>query len=728
MKRITTLINLIPNKILLKITSGLLLVYLGISLYLCYLLLLFTGIETILRILLFIVLILLFFFFIFSGLKILLENKKIRYIIYVISLILVGLLQLIAAYNINKIYSSIDSISRQNITYTTSLITLEESPINDLKDLKELKIAIIDDQDSIDGYVISKEIIDDNKLDEDNIIIEYENFVAMVNDLYDKEIDAVFVPSNYSTMFSSIERFTNIAEETKVIFSKSKTIARENRESQRIEKALTEPFTILVMGVDSTAEDISSGSAFNGDALMLVTFNPSTLNSTILSIPRDTYVPIMCFRNQISNKITHAAWYGESCMIDTIENFTGIDVDYYIKVNFKGLVNLVDALGGIEVDVPITFCEQDSNRRWGEHTLYIKQGLQVLDGEQALALTRHRTDSSRCGDYYVKNYMNDFKRGLHQQLVLGAILNKAKEINSTSKIYSLLDVVEKNIDTNLGVNQILSFYNIAKDIIDYNKIINNDEILSMQRLYLSGYDLTIYDDNMRLPLYNFVYYKDSLKDIVEAMEINLGLKEPEFIRTFTFSINNPYEQVMIGQGPYYGESRLTVLPSFIRNSKQYALNWSANNNINIDFEIIDSTDPKYSQDQIIKQSVPPYTLMNNINRNAAITLTIINKPANPAPTPSVKINCTLPDNENDPICLIPDFVDESLKKIDSWLNSIVYNFIVTKTPTVTNDSLKNNIIFQQSASPGTKVTEIGAELVIKYYILEEKEKESETEE
>lgn len=101
---------------------------------------------------------------------------------------------------------------------------------------------------------------------------------------------------------------------------------------------IDKPFTMLVMGIDSTANTLSKNATGNGDALMLVTFNPKTLNATIFSIPRDTYVPIACFENQKENKITHAAWNGENCMIKTIENLTDINIDYYVKINFQGVV------------------------------------------------------------------------------------------------------------------------------------------------------------------------------------------------------------------------------------------------------------------------------------------------------------------------------------------------------------------------------------------------------
>ena len=108
-------------------------------------------------------------------------------------------------------------------------------------------------------------------------------------------------------------------------------------------KSVTEPFTVLLLGVDSEYDGLSNNAAFNGDSIMLLTFNPKTLSATIFSIPRDTYVPIACNNNK-SNKINSAAGYGTKCMIDTIQNLIDINIDYYVKINFKGVVDLVEAL------------------------------------------------------------------------------------------------------------------------------------------------------------------------------------------------------------------------------------------------------------------------------------------------------------------------------------------------------------------------------------------------
>lgn len=183
----------------------------------------------------------------------------------------------------------------------------------------------------------------------------------MVNDLYDGNVDAIFISHQYTSMYSSIEHFANIGDETKVLFTKKKKMEKKEDLNSNTTANVTEPFTMLIMGVQSPDDDLEAlPTSFNADTLILLTFNPKTLNATIVSIPRDTFVPIMCMRNQIQNKITHSGWSGESCVIKTVENFTGLDINYYVKVNFMGVVKLVDAVDGIQVDVPYSFCEQNS--------------------------------------------------------------------------------------------------------------------------------------------------------------------------------------------------------------------------------------------------------------------------------------------------------------------------------------------------------------------------------
>ncbi len=459
------------------------------------------------------------------------------------------------------------------------------------------------------------------------------------------------------------------------------------------------------MGVDSPHETLDKNAAVNGDALILITFNPNTLNATVLSIPRDTYVPITCFRGQIENKITHAAWYGESCMINTIEKFTGIDIDYYVKINFKGVVKLVDALGGVTIDVPVSFCEQDSNRQWGKKKICLKEGLQTLNGEQALALTRHR-----------KTFIDgDLRRAQHQQLVMRGIINELKDIDSLNTIYKILDAISKNIDTNLTKNQILEFYNVGKDVLAKSKA--SSDFVTMQQLHLDGWGQTIYDEGMDLPLWNYMYYRASLKEVVEAMEINLGIKQPTLIKEFSYSINKPYTPKVIGDGHYKRDYIIYTLPDFTKNSRAFAENWGLQNNIKMTFITIDKNSSeykdKYVDGQIIYQSVPAYYRVAKIDKEKGITLKIVKKEIIPE-----KINCSLEENYNNPQCLLPDFTGWTIAQFNNWVTNASGSFL-TNTIEITIDDpdydlSKAGQIFWQSEAVGTKIIDL-VELEVKYY-------------
>ena len=675
--------------------------------YFIYNLLLLEGIEDILR---YITSIIIFIIGIILSIIIFkTKNKKIYTITVFISLLLFFIL-LMGSFYINRAYNSINKINKTEALYSTNLIALKESKINDIKDLKNKKIGIIKDKDSIEGYIISQEIINDNKINSDNLI-EYDDFVSMLYDLYDKELDALFISGNYTSMFSTITQFENIKNDTIIITSKTKKIAKEKKISNNKAEKITKPFTMLIMGIDSTAEDIKTTTSFNGDSLILVTFNPKTLNATMVSIPRDTFVPIMCFKNNIQNKITHAAWYGESCMIKTIENFTNIDIDYYLKINFKGVVKLVNALGGVTVEVPYSFCEQDSNRYWGKNTVYVEKGLQTLNGEQALALARNRhPNPSMCSKKWTNYQSDDFVRGQNQQLVIKSLLNKIKDVRDINKLYEILDLLEKSMDTNLTTNQLLSFYNVGKSIIE--KTNNNSDIINFEKLYLMTYGKYIYDEGMRAELSNQIYYKGSLDDILRSMKINLELEQPTIIKTFNFSIKEPYEVPVIGKGSYK-ETTIPLVPDFTKHNKTYATNWGEDNNINIEFKTIESS--LYADGQIINQSVPKNSL---VSLTKTITLTTVIKKT----VIAEKIDCTKEEDKDSNLCIIPNFKDKNISDLTSWLNKITSSSIsVTKIAEKTDKEEDNNIIYYQTESViGKNIYDLkNRSMTIEYYEYEE---------
>lgn len=582
--------------------------------YIVYAVYLLNGIENLARILFMVIIILIWLCALTGYLKALKKPKSKYKTIFIVTLIYSILLFFVAHY-INDTYNTLRRMSSNSTSYTSSIVALKDDTAKKIKDIQKSTLGIITDETSVVGNQMPLEIIEKNNLLGE--VKEYDSFIELIEALLDKKIDYAFLPANYDILFSNMDgtNFGSLKEKTKVIYSQTKKIKTNNTNNTKIEK----PFTILLMGVDSEQENIANAS-FNGDSLMLITFNPTTLSSTILSIPRDSYVPIACFPNQRKNKITHAAWYGEECMINTIQNFTGVTIDYYVKINFKGVVKLVDTLGGVDIDVPYAFCEQNSNREWGKNTVYVEQGLQTLNGEQALAFARNRHSwPEYCSSKYTNYISNDFIRGQHQQMVVKALLNKLKNIKSLNTVSELMDTVSSSMETNMTTSEILSLYNIGKDILAKSSGENVADLLSMQRLYLNGYDAYIYDEAMRLDLYNYVLYNESLAEVTKAMKINLGLEEPNIIKEFNFSIDNPYEETVIGKETV-GKATVSKLPDFTGDTETQARATCNRLGLSVNFKY--TSIGTGTNNTVINQNYKKGTDTTTIN---SLTLTILKK-------------------------------------------------------------------------------------------------------
>ena len=458
------------------------------------------------------------------------------------------------------VYGKIDNLNKVSVTYSSSLITMKKNSISKIDDVANQKIGILKDNTSPEGYIIPMEMVEQYKIEDENQLVEYDDYSSMLTDMYANELDMMFISSHFVSMFSNVTGYEEIENDTKVIISKEKEMKKVETsevEGESSGKEVTEPFTILLMGIDSTDEVLNKNAIANGDTLILITFNPKTLNATMVSIPRDSYVPIACWGDKAENKITHAAGYGTDCMINTIENYFSVNIDYYAKINFKGLVKLVDALGGVEINVEQKLCTDNSNR---ENEICVYPGLQNLDGEHALVYARNRKA--------LKN--GDFGRGQHQQEIVKAMINKMKNVKSVSTFMDILNTVSNSMDTNLTTKQILSFYNVGKDIIKKGVSSDQAELINIQQLYLQGSSQMIYDEKMRMVLYEYVPNKTSRDDIKQAMNENLELAKHNDITEFSFSINEPYEKKIIGYGPYRNNSLYALVPDFTGDTMEVA--------------------------------------------------------------------------------------------------------------------------------------------------------------
>ena len=535
------------KKILKTFTTLLLLLIELVSLcFFTYSLILYKGVETFYRI--YGVIILVYFFLFLSYLLLRSIKKKTlsSFIVPAILTIIVIGCEFGGYYYLTKIYKSIDAYSDATNTYYSSLVTYDKS-LNTQKDLRKKKIGIVSDTKDIEGNILPKELIKKYSLDSSNEIKEYDSTIELLHALKNKEIDAAFFSRNYVDMFYSLEGYENIESETKVLLEDSK-VYESNEENIKSETAsLDKPFTMLFIGVDSSKDGVTSG--YNGDVLLLATFNPSTLRATITSVPRDTYIKTAC-SNGSYRRINTTTWGSSStCAVKTIEKLFDVDIDYYAKINFKGVVSLVDAVGGIDVDVPYSFCEQNSSRQWGDNTIYVKKGKQHLNGEQALALARNRHGwPKKCADEWNQGTRNDFVRGKNQMKIIMGVAGAATKLTDPNQAISILEKIKSNFQTNITTKDVLSLYSLAKSIV----LNDSTNLVNLQRMQLKTYSVwgKVYEPSSKSYPAVQVPYQGSINDIKKEIKANLGKSKTNLVKTASFDLNNLYEDTLIGQGKY----------------------------------------------------------------------------------------------------------------------------------------------------------------------------------
>ena len=616
------------NKILLALYLISLITYIVCYVLFTKSLIQLTGIETLLRVIFILLFGVWIFVWLIVGLVSLFTKKYKAYIIMLIfTVIFIGIFGF-ASYYIDKVYNEISEFSKDTITYTSVLVNKKDNNFDE-----KSTIGMIKDDKDIEGNVLAKKIIEEHELK--NKIVDYTDYYKMLDDLYKGKIDSCFLSNNYGVLFSNEEEYENIEQEIKVVYSYSEQM--ENQDNVvYTDKKLTEPFTILVLGVDSEKDGLNANQAFNGDTMMMITFNPKTLTASIFSVPRDTYVPIAC-RNNNYAKINSSAAYGVPCVINTLKNLTGIDVDYYVKINFKGVVDLVNALGGVDVDVEKPYfrfnvgidwkgqvCEQNSSRQFGNNMVCLDPGFQTLNGEQALAYSRNRHQ-------YIGS---DIDRIRHQQDVVAAIADKSKTITSFEQFTELLNVVQKNIDTNMTTEQILSLYSVGKSII-LNTLNGNASSFSMYKTYLETYSLPVWTGYSKTSALG--YYQSSLDEITQIMRINLELEKAEPNKTFEIDYNEDYETKPYGKGQRSNPQE-TIMANLIGSDKDYSVNWAKQNGLVANVEYVEEGNehfnPNYGNDIVVDQSVVIGALINNVNSVTLYVNRIKDKPIiTPTPTP-----------------------------------------------------------------------------------------------
>lgn len=330
-----------------------------------------------------------------------------------------------------------------DVKNTVSIIVMDDSNIKDLSSLKGKKVGRLNNVDKVGTNKLLKSV---KKKKGSNYFKtkKFDGALSEVEALYNGEIDAMILNESYRGNVTSVEEYEHFSTETRVVYSTSYYTTKKN-DSLVVSNITKNPFTILISGNDTTG-DVSELS--RSDVNMLVTINPKTSTILLTSMSRDTYVETVCDADGDTacpegqmDKITHTGIYGLNTTRQTVEKFYDLKVNYSFRVNFTSVIDVVDALDGIDLNVEEG---EQCDLFWANMKPGLPVGMHHVDGETALAFARER-----------KAYVDgDYQRVRNQQKVMQAIINRAISSSALVNYTSFINSLESAFETNMTYDEI----------------------------------------------------------------------------------------------------------------------------------------------------------------------------------------------------------------------------------------------------------------------------------
>ena len=393
-------------------------------------------------------------------------------------------------YKTDDTFDVVTSLADSKATMT-SIVVLKSSSIKKEKDLKGKTIGTILDMDK----VATKRMLKD--LDSDNIKYktkDYSTLDDMMEAFYAGEVDAICLNEKYRDILHESEAYFNFQTDSRVVHQNVHytKVEKNDNPSDPVNDISKDAFTILVSGNDSYGSLQDSNT--RSDANLLLTVNPKTGTILMTSIPRDYYVELVCPDDDpelacpegSSDKLTHSGLMGVKSTEETIEKALGIKINYNVRINFSSVVNLVDALDGIDLDikkgeeVDIFYVNSQPGLSVGKHH---------VDGETALAFARER-----------HAYLDgDNQRVRNQQKVFKAIFKRIVSPKMITNYGKFMDALAVAFDTNLSGDEISNF-------VKY-------ELNNMPDWKIESYAIVAEPD------YQFCYQSQSYASVVQQNDI-----------------------------------------------------------------------------------------------------------------------------------------------------------------------------------------------------------------
>ncbi len=382
-------------------------------------------------------------------------RRQVFKIILAVLVCAIGIGGLVGGYYLNdtdKMFSQITNLTDKQAN-TMTVFAMQESDIVLPKQLTSTTKVGIDPSDDAIG---TEGAIEQLKEAGANFqTVTYDNPFTLVDALYNHEVDAIIFPENMhgviyeeandDNKYNALTTFTNVVDQFVYYSERDETTINQ---ANPVKNIMTDPFTVMVSGNDSYG---SINQVTRSDVNMLVTVNPKTAQVLILSIPRDAYLPVSCKKNPSAcssvvgefDKLTHSGLYGVAATESTLEDAFDVEINYYARINFSSLINIVDAIGGIDVEVEPGL---EVERFYANGTEGVKAGINHLNGERALAFVRER-------HAYVDG---DNQRVRNQQIALKALLKAVLSPQMVVNYSKVMTALSTAFDTNMTAKEIKS--------------------------------------------------------------------------------------------------------------------------------------------------------------------------------------------------------------------------------------------------------------------------------
>ncbi len=342
-----------------------------------------------------------------------------------------------------------------------------------------------------------------DELGSDIDTVEYDSIQEQAQALHDGEVDAIIYNEAYTDVLE--EGFEGYSDSVKIIYTHEIRVEMNFGGNASDDSLTKEPFTVYISGIDVYG-DVSQTS--RSDVNIIAVVNPNTHQILLVTTPRDYYVEIPGVSEGQEDKLTHAGIYGIDASMATLGALYETDINYYVRLNFTSLIDIVDILGGVDVYSDMSF-----STGWESgYEMDVQEGWNHFNGEQALAFSRER-----------KNLPDgDNQRGIHQQAVITAMLKKVLSPTMLLKANSILNQVSQDVETNVSQAQLNSLikYQLGSNAKWSIRSVAATGTASREYCYSSG-DTSLY---VTIPDYDVV---NDIIDLVNVVEEGGTLEDTE---------------------------------------------------------------------------------------------------------------------------------------------------------------------------------------------------------